>query len=175
MRTNGAWDRTCYNWRDAMRSCQTTIQGFHPLTQVMEYEDQQCLGAYLLELKRHNEKLLERGYKEVTVDRAIAISSAHKHQHCGLRSCHPCYQQIKDIIFHNCRCFLASDISILDQPTLEFFGRLKLQSISLEKLTCIHNGILCQSYFYLLIYLVTLFWFSVPKDNSFKMKLLLML
>ena len=35
-------------------------QGFHPLTQVMEYEDnQRCLGPYLLELKRRNEKLLD--------------------------------------------------------------------------------------------------------------------
>ena len=34
-------------------------QGFGPLRKVMEYEDQQRLGLFLLELKRHREKLLK--------------------------------------------------------------------------------------------------------------------
>ena len=34
-------------------------QGFGPLCKVMKYEDQQCLGLFLLELKRHKEKLLK--------------------------------------------------------------------------------------------------------------------
>ena len=34
-------------------------QRFGPLRKVMEYEDQRCLGLFLLELKRHREKLLK--------------------------------------------------------------------------------------------------------------------
>ena len=34
-------------------------QGFGPLRKVMEYEDQRCLGLFLLELERHKEKLLK--------------------------------------------------------------------------------------------------------------------
>ena len=34
-------------------------QGFGPLHKVMEYEDQWSLGLFLLELKRHREKLLK--------------------------------------------------------------------------------------------------------------------
>ena len=34
-------------------------QGFGPLSKVMDYEDQRCLGLLLLELKRHREKLLK--------------------------------------------------------------------------------------------------------------------
>ena len=34
-------------------------QGFRPLRKVMEYEDQRCLRLFLLELKRHREKLLK--------------------------------------------------------------------------------------------------------------------
>ena len=34
-------------------------QGFGPLCKVIEYEDEWCLGIFLLELKRHREKLLK--------------------------------------------------------------------------------------------------------------------
>ena len=34
-------------------------QGFGTLCMVMEYEDQWCRGLFLLELKRHREKLLK--------------------------------------------------------------------------------------------------------------------
>ena len=34
-------------------------QVFGPLRKVLEYEDQWCLGLFLLELKRHREKLLK--------------------------------------------------------------------------------------------------------------------
>ena len=34
-------------------------ESFGPLRKVMEYEDQWCLGLFLLELKRHRQKLLD--------------------------------------------------------------------------------------------------------------------
>ena len=38
--------------------------GFGPLTKVMNYTDQRCLGLFLLELRRHRESLLRRPNKE---------------------------------------------------------------------------------------------------------------
>lgn len=35
-------------------------EGFGPLDRVMKYEDQRCLGLYLLELQRHRDSLLKR-------------------------------------------------------------------------------------------------------------------
>ena len=48
MLNNGAWG---YH--------QLFKQGFGPLHKVTEYEDQWCLGLFLLELKKHRESLLK--------------------------------------------------------------------------------------------------------------------
>ena len=47
-------------------------QGFGPLSKVMEYEDQRCLGLFLLELKRHREKLLKHTATQAHPQRTIA-------------------------------------------------------------------------------------------------------
>ena len=41
-------------------------QGFGPPHKVMEYKDQQCLGLFLLELKRHKGKLFGQQYNHKT-------------------------------------------------------------------------------------------------------------
>ena len=46
-------------------------QGFGPLRKVMEYEDQRCLGLFLLELKRHREKLLKNTATQAHPQRTI--------------------------------------------------------------------------------------------------------
>ena len=46
-------------------------QGFGPLHKVMEYEGQRCLGLFLLELKRHREKLLKNTATQAHPQRTI--------------------------------------------------------------------------------------------------------
>ena len=46
-------------------------EGFGPLRKVMEYEDQWCLGLFLLELKRHGEKLLKNTATQAHAQRTI--------------------------------------------------------------------------------------------------------
>ena len=46
-------------------------QGFGPLSKVIEYEDQRCLGLFLLELKRHREKLLKNTATQAHPQRTI--------------------------------------------------------------------------------------------------------
>ena len=48
-------------------------QGFGPQHKVMEYEDQRCLGSFLLELKRHRGKLLK--------DNSTTTNSSGKNNH----------------------------------------------------------------------------------------------
>ena len=45
-----------------IRSCFHCLftEGFGPLARVMRYQDQRCLGLFLLELRRHREGLLRR-------------------------------------------------------------------------------------------------------------------
>ena len=45
--------------------------GFGLLRNVIDYEDQQCLGLFLLELKRHGEKLLKNTATQAHLQRTI--------------------------------------------------------------------------------------------------------
>ena len=73
-------------------------QGFGPLRKVMEYEDQRCLGFFLLELKRHREKLLKNTATQAHPQRTITAffspitptnaTSQSTHTHMGSRPEH---------------------------------------------------------------------------------------
>ena len=109
-------------------------QSFGPLCKVKEYEDQRCLLLFLLELKRHREKLLKdnstiieahpqrtitattpssdtqmgswSGHKKGDIiDRATAICSACWPSPHAARPQHPCHRQIRAIISLHRRCF----------------------------------------------------------------------
>ena len=134
-------------------------QSFGPLCKVMEYEDQQCLLLFLLELKRHREKLLKdnntatqvhpqrtitattpssdtqmgswSGHKKGDIiDRATAICSACWPSPHAARPQHPCHRQIRAIISLHRRCFPCfGEFFILDQPMLETFRRPNLSNL----------------------------------------------
>ena len=92
-------------------------QGFGPLNKVMEYEGQRCPGHFLLELKRHREKLLKDNSTATQphLQRTLAICHARRPRPHGPRSHHPCHQQIKAIISRHRRCFPRfGDLSLLD-------------------------------------------------------------
>ena len=52
--------------------------GFGPLTKVMNYTDQRCLGLFLLELGRHRESLLRDQTRRIIHKRRSPISSDYR-------------------------------------------------------------------------------------------------
>ena len=102
-------------------------QGFGRRCQAMEYEDQWCLGLFLLELKRHRDKLLDnstltQAHQQRTITNFFSpITPTHATNQS--KATQNAYQR-----GHNKGCFPCfKDLSILDQPMLEIFRRQKLQ------------------------------------------------
>ena len=60
------WSTICYVYEVRGRYYCLFDRGFGSLHKVMEYEDQWCLGLFLLELKRHKEKLLDENIKTIS-------------------------------------------------------------------------------------------------------------